>query len=230
MNINILNYENEKVVSSLQIAENLDLQHESLQRLITKYISKLELFGVVRFEIGAKNKKTFYLNENQALFLGTLSKNTELVVEFKNALVTAFSNLKEIKQEPTKELTTIEILELTTNEIKRLKSQLETTTKTLEYKQSIIVDMAEKVPAKTMRAVINQSVRNYHEKTHLAYSYIWNNLYTEFKYVYHIDLEARVKGTKTSKIAMAEKIGVLEDLYLLTLKMYETEKQLIKIS
>jgi phage regulator Rha-like protein len=230
MNINILNYENEKVVSSLQIAENLDLQHESLQRLITKYISKLELFGVVRFEIGAKNKKTFYLNENQALFLGTLSKNTELVVEFKNALVTAFSNLKETKQEPTKELTTIEILELTTNEIKRLKSQLETTTKTLEYKQSIIVDMAEKVPAKTMRAVINQSVRNYHEKTHLAYSYIWNNLYTEFKYVYHIDLEARVKGTKTSKIAMAEKIGVLEDLYLLTLKMYETEKQLIKIS
>jgi phage regulator Rha-like protein len=227
MNINILNYENEKVVSSLQIAENLDLQHESLQRLITKYISKLELFGVVRFEIGAKNKKTFYLNENQALFLGTLSKNTELVVEFKNALVTAFSNLKEIKQEPTKELTTIEILELTTNEIKRLKSQLETTTKTLEYKQSIIVDMAEKVPAKTMRAVINQSVRNYHEKTHLAYSYIWNNLYTEFKYVYHIDLEARVKGTKTSKIAMAEKIGVLEDLYLLTLKMYETEKAMV---
>jgi phage regulator Rha-like protein len=227
MNINILNYENEKVVSSLQIAENLDLQHESLQRLITKYISKLELFGVVRFEIGAKNKKTFYLNENQALFLGTLSKNTELVVEFKNALVTAFSNLKEIKQEPTKELTTIEILELTTNEIKRLKSQLETTTKALEYKQSIIVDMAEKVPAKTMRAVINQSVRNYHEKTHLAYSYIWNNLYTEFKYVYHIDLEARVKGTKTSKIAMAEKIGVLEDLYLLTLKMYETEKAMV---
>jgi hypothetical protein len=126
---------------------------------------------------------------------------------------------------PTKELTTIEILELTTNEIKRLKSQLETTTKALEYKQSIIVDMAEKVPAKTMRAVINQSVRNYHEKTHLAYSYIWNNLYTEFKYVYHIDLEARVKGTKTSKIAMAEKIGVLEDLYLLTLKMYETERR-----
>jgi phage regulator Rha-like protein len=121
MNINILNYENEKVVSSLQIAENLDLQHESLQRLITKYISKLELFGVVRFEIGAKNKKTFYLNENQALFLGTLSKNTELVVEFKNALVTAFSNLKETKQEPAKELTTIEILELTTNEIKRLR-------------------------------------------------------------------------------------------------------------
>jgi len=68
---------------------------------------------------------------------------------------------------PTKELTTIDILELATGEIQRLKSQLETTTKTLEHKQSIIVDMAEKVPAKTMRATINEAVRNYASSNHL---------------------------------------------------------------
>lgn len=131
---------------------------------------------------------------------------------------------------PAKELTTIEILELTTNEIKRLKSQLETTTKTLEYKQSIIVDMAEKVPAKTMRATINEVVRNYASSNHLVYNFVWNKLYKEFKYIHGVDLQTRAKHSKKSVIDEAEKDGRLEDLYLLTLKMYEIDntKLLIK--
>jgi hypothetical protein len=130
---------------------------------------------------------------------------------------------------PAKELTTIDILELATGEIQRLKSQLETTTKTLEHKQSIIVDMAEKVPAKTMRATINEVVRNYARANNLVFPSVWNNLYKEFKYVYSIDLETRAKHSEKNKMEEAEKAGKLEELYLLALKMYET-KQLIKIS
>lgn len=77
----------ESVISSLQIADYLKVEIRSLDRLIQKYTDKLELFGHVRFEITAQtNKKVYYLNENQAIFLGTLSKNTETVVKYNLSL------------------------------------------------------------------------------------------------------------------------------------------------
>jgi phage regulator Rha-like protein len=98
--IQLVDYQNEKVVSSLQIAECLNLEIRSIDRLITKYTDKLNKYGEVRFEITPQNKKIYYLNENQSLFLGTLSKNTDLVVEFKLALVGAYSKLREVKALP----------------------------------------------------------------------------------------------------------------------------------
>lgn len=122
----------------------------------------------------------------------------------------------------------LERLETENNGLKTALVETETlaldTRRELDYKQSIIVDMAEKVPAKTMRATINEVVRNYASSNHLVYNYVWNKLYKEFKYIYNIDLETRAKNSGKSKIDEAEKAGYLDSLYLLTLKMYETEK------
>lgn len=235
MNINILDYQDEKVVTSLQIAENLQLEIRSIDRLISKYIDKLELFGVVRFQITPLNKKVYFLNENQALFLGTLSKNTELVVEFKNTLVKAFSNIRNLQ--PIRKLSTLELLKEAVGELERLEGEnsdlkvalMETETlaldtrKVLEHKQSIIVDLAEKVPPKTMRAKINEVVKTYASKNHITFSHTWNELYKQFKYIHSIDLQARTKKSGKSKMDEAEKANRLEELYLLTLKMYEID-------
>lgn len=115
-------------------------------------------------------------------------------------------------------------------EIERLEGELQATTKTLEHKQSIIVDMADKVPAKTMRATINEVVKSYAKTNGFVFSNIWSNLYKEFKYIYNIDLTTRAKHSKKKPLDEAEKAGKLEELYLLALKMYETSVQLTKIS
>ena len=123
--------------------------------------------------------------------------------------------------------TTLTYLKEAVAEIERLESKLQATTQTLEHKQSIIVDMAEKVPAKTMRATINEVVKNYASSNHIVYNYCWNKLYKEFKYIYNIDLETRSKHSGKSKIDEAEKAGKLEELYLLALKMYEVSRKFV---
>ncbi len=93
--------------------------------------------------------------------------------------------------------------------------------KQLEHKQAVIVDLAENVPAKKMRTVINEVVRAYAHGEGVLYNYVWNRLYKEFKSIYHIDLNTRAKHRDQSKIDIAEDIGQLENLYLLALKMFE---------
>jgi predicted HTH domain antitoxin len=118
MQIQLTNYYQEKAVTSTHLAELLDLEIRSVDRLIAKHHYKIAEYGEVRFEITPQNKKVYYLNENQALFLGTLSRNSELVVEFKQALVTAYSQARKPRQ-----LSTLDILELATKEIKELQKQ-----------------------------------------------------------------------------------------------------------
>ena len=85
----------EQRISSELIADSIGTTYKSTNNLILKHKERLETFGLLPFQKDAKgNKIPAYLNEDQAIFLVTLSKNTELVVEFKHRLVTAFSNLR----------------------------------------------------------------------------------------------------------------------------------------
>jgi len=82
-------------ISSEAIANAIGTSHRSTSRLIRNHEKRLEDFGEVRFEITPKSQKiSAYLNEDQSIFLMTLSKNTEVVVECKHQLVKAFSKLR----------------------------------------------------------------------------------------------------------------------------------------
>jgi phage anti-repressor protein len=131
--------------------------------------------------------------------------------------------LREISK--PKQLSTFEILEITQNEIKRLKKENEDLGKDLNRKNQIVIERAESVPAQTMRITINRVVRDFGIKEGLLFTSVWKKLYKEFKYLYHIDLETRAKNGK-SKIQIAEDLGVLEDLYNLSLKIFEADKSL----
>lgn len=101
-NLILTDADNQKLVDSRIIAKALGVEHASTYRLITKYRKNLEVDGHLRFEIetvknsaGASNKvKYTLLNEQQALFIGTLSSNTEKAVEFKQALSRAYQSIK----------------------------------------------------------------------------------------------------------------------------------------
>ena len=99
----ITKYNNVDSVDSRLIANELGIQHKNLLELIKKYESKIESrFGLLAFETlprlegqhGGGEVTIYHLNENQAIFTSTLSRNTEKGVEVKLKIVEAFSNAR----------------------------------------------------------------------------------------------------------------------------------------
>lgn len=106
-NLTIKEVQGQLVVDSRLISDELGIKHENLRKTIEKYLTELQAFGVIVFETqkplesshGGRPERYCYLNEEQATFLMTLSRNTSQVVECKQNLVKAFSQAKEIIKE-----------------------------------------------------------------------------------------------------------------------------------
>jgi len=75
-------------------------EHRAVTQLIRRYKSDLEEYGVLTFEMskpteaGGRPKKTWILNEHQAMLLTTLMKNSEKVKEFKKRLISEFIKMR----------------------------------------------------------------------------------------------------------------------------------------
>jgi phage regulator Rha-like protein len=86
------------VVDSRLVAEQLGVNHSDwFRNIIKKYESQIQQgFGILRFQNGeikgrGQPEKFAWLTEDQCLFVMTLSRNTEQVIECKMNLVKAFS-------------------------------------------------------------------------------------------------------------------------------------------
>ncbi len=92
------------VVDSRLIATRLGVQHDTLFKTIEKYSDRLSVKAELRFKIefreraqGGKSKVRYaLLDERQATLLMTYSRNTEQVLDCKDALVDAFDKAKRI--------------------------------------------------------------------------------------------------------------------------------------
>ena len=91
------------VVDSRLVADKLEISHKSFHETIRTYLPKYEIeFGAVPAETATRsdgntggNQPIFYwLTEQQATFLMTLSRNTEPVVKAKASLVLAFEKAR----------------------------------------------------------------------------------------------------------------------------------------
>ena len=94
---------NQPVTTSLIVAEGTHNEHESVMRLINEHKMHFERWGQVRFSdlkstnpLGGRPTKVAYLNEQQATFLITLLRNSEIVLDFKSELVDRFYRMREI--------------------------------------------------------------------------------------------------------------------------------------
>lgn len=102
-------FNNTPMTTSLSIADGIKMPHASVIKLVRKYIKTLQGFGSLGFEIrvmredgkGGEQGEIALLNEGQAIFLLTLQRNTEKVVQFKFALVKAFLELRDIATQRT---------------------------------------------------------------------------------------------------------------------------------
>jgi prophage antirepressor-like protein len=100
--------------------------------------------------------------------------------------------------------------------------------KEVEYKNEVIKGVTEDIDIYTKRNILNKVVKykgaNFKER--------WNELYSRFREVYSIDLQARCEGynlrqekkkDRLSVVKYAEKFGYIDDLYKIALKLYETD-------
>lgn len=116
-NLQLVEKDGEMLVDSRDVAVALGLQHETVMRSVTSNISEIEEFGAIRFEIGSttnnnpKPPKYILLNEDQALFVGTLCRNSKEVIAYKAWLVRGFQAARKILMQPARELTNIELAE-----------------------------------------------------------------------------------------------------------------------
>jgi len=89
-------------IDSRLLAKQLDNQHRHVMALLDKYMGKFKTFGHVSFKNadgerkqgGGKGERYALLNENQAYFLLSLSRNTDIVVTLKARLIAAFSEAR----------------------------------------------------------------------------------------------------------------------------------------
>lgn len=97
--ITVSTFAGELRADSRSFAPKLDVRHRQLMDNIYKYQDKFEVLGLLPFETeavdgdgyrGVKYEKYVLLNEDQAYFLLTLSRNSDAVVNAKLALVKAF--------------------------------------------------------------------------------------------------------------------------------------------
>ncbi len=105
--INVITVDNELRVDSRLIAENLGIKPHNFMETLNKYQSELKELGLLLFETGAvdtkgqrgiKYQKYALLNEDQAIFAMTLSRNTDQVVQLKLKLTIAFRNARQALQ------------------------------------------------------------------------------------------------------------------------------------
>lgn len=87
----------EPLTNSLILSKGMKINHKAVMQLVTKYRTMLEGHGVLTFQKskpqGKKGGRPFdiiWLNESQTVFLITLMRNSEIVVNFKNELTKEF--------------------------------------------------------------------------------------------------------------------------------------------
>ncbi len=76
------------------------------------------------------------------------------------------------------------------------------------------------VPTKSVRSCVNEVLRSYSYRTGDAYQSLWNVLYKEYKYRYHVDLKTRAKNEELKTLDYAEQFGVIDKVYALALELF----------
>jgi anti-repressor protein len=208
--------------TSLKVAEYFGKDHSKVLAIIRTLIdqdNEADFSLVDYLDNKGENRPMFNLTKDgfTLLAMGFTGKKA---LGFKKDYIKAF-NLMESQLSKPKVLTTLEVLQLATSKIEELSKELTETKLELEHKQAVIVDITETVPPQTMRATINRVVRDYSKLKGIYFNFVWNKLYTEFKYIYNVDLKTRAKNQKKAPIQVAQDTDNLENLYKLSLKMFE---------
>lgn len=217
----IENMDGTLMVSSEVFAEGLGVQHKNLLETLNKHNEVIKRkFGTIAFETRKSAGRPIvvaHLTEDQALFVGTLSRNTERVVEFKATLVLSFSEArKRLSGESVPARLSAEqvllqqayaILENSTA-IAQLRADVDKLMQGQTVKPPIVRQLTE--PTESLRKAIRFQVNEYCGAHNVTQSETYNYLYKRLQQVYGINAYRLVKQSGESILDALERYGHLD--------------------
>jgi phage regulator Rha-like protein len=203
-------------VSSRDFAAGLGIQHKHLLETIRSHLSSIEVhFGRVAFETaplstrgGTQLVSIAHLTEDQALFVGTLSRNSQRVVSFKATLVRSFAEARRLVSERS-----------TAEQARRLGELEEQVRQLLNVQQrgtQTLFDLprsSEPVPTETTRTKVQRIVNAYCQAAGQKQQDVWSKVYQQLHYRYNVRLHAYKKGERESWLDVADRTGHLSKIY-----------------
>jgi len=229
----------ELLVDSRIISEELGVQHKNLLETIKTHKSIVESeFGSLAFETdteyqeltGVARNKCVHLTEDQAIFIGTLSRNSEQAVRFKIKLVKSFSAARKAIRELVKPKTPAEMLldqaQMLVDHERKLSQIEEKVNYLIEDKENARQQLislplsGDNIPEETLRSKVVRLVNLYSRYTGLYQQDVWNKMYEQMLYRYHINIKIRkkIKGEKNN-LDVAERLMCMDKLHALISKM-----------
>jgi len=83
------------ITTSVILAQGFGVEHRSILELVRKYshrkIFQTSTFEPFKLKTKGRLAEVYNLDENQAMFIGTLMRNSDKVLDFKEALIVEFS-------------------------------------------------------------------------------------------------------------------------------------------
>lgn len=222
-----------ETITSLELLTQINFFRNEIET--KKEISHNDLLKVIRDEfeeeisLGNFSQSTYTNDRGREypLFNLEISQAKQVLVrESKQVRKAVIQKLETLEtQKPAQN--PISIIEFALAELKAKEAQILALNTELTYKNDIILDIAQTVPAKTMRSTINQIIRS----NTRDYQQRWTTLYKEFKYTFHKDLPTLFQnavercefGKSKNILDYAERFEYLPDLYKLAIKLFETK-------
>ena len=231
--INVLSQDGNLVVSSREVAENFDKNHQHVLRDVDNLKRDVQnwtdLF-IPSIYTHEQNKQEYreYLLTRDGFTLLAMGFTGKKALGWKLKYIEAFNKMEQhIKDMERPELDSKFLYQLA-EQLEEKEKKITEQQREIEHKTEVIKGATDDIDIYTKRNVLNKVVRykgaNFAER--------WNELYERFREVYSIDLKARCEGynlkqskkkDKLSTIKYAEQFGYIENLYKIALKLYETD-------
>ncbi|WP_338868489.1 Rha family transcriptional regulator [Spirosoma sp. SC4-14] len=211
-------------VSSVDFANGLGIHHKNLLNSIRTHQRAIEAnFGRVAFETqplatggGVQNHVVAYLTEDQALFIGTLSRNSKRVVEFKATLVKSFAEARRRLREASQAMLPADYIRQQEQRLADLEQQLKQVLDAQQQAARLLLDVprsTEPLPVETTRIKIQRIVNGYCRVNNLKQQDIWRRVYDRLFYLYRVNIRAHKRSDRESWLDVAERSGHLEKIY-----------------
>lgn len=214
-------------MTSLDLVEITGRRHADIMKEIRKEINDLGnlaegIFSLSEYVDKSGKKNPMYTFGRK----GAMQMAMKYSAEIRFKVIERLEEL-ENKNKPTLPQTYLEALEaLIKSEREKIQviEENKVIKEEIKYKNEVIVDITESVPAKTMRKMINSIIR----KNTTEYADRWNLLYSEFYSRYSVNLKVRAEHRQIKTLDYAETFGYIKDLYNLTIELFEAEYESIK--
>lgn len=228
-------------VESLTVADGLGIRHKNLLETIRTHQQAIESnFGVIAFETrkssdpqgSGRPRLIAHLTEDQALFIGTLSRNSVRVVEFKAILVKSFAEVRHRLAEAAPTLADQALIQMA-----NLMADTQGTLAQLRLDMDKIMAGKKPSPIRSnlgrpsnqldipglpratspIRQLTIQRIDEYCDRCGHDRRDTWNYLYRRMFFLHSVDVYRLKRIGDESLLDAIERYGRLNDLYILAI-------------